>query len=278
MRRERRLAAQWYAPGLLLLIVACFGTVSSAAEVRGLLRLDGHHVKWGAPAYGAGAEVTYSYLTRTRSFADARNCAAMLPLSVVLNLSDIKMPDFEREVRAALALWAERADIAFRYVEDAEAADIVIGAQDGARGVAFANIFQEVGGGGRIARINKATICLDPAEHWEIGRDGDPATYNVRRVMAHEIGHALGLDHLGADGGLMGYDYPEPMSGPLAKLEPTDAAAIARLYGSDARQDTDIAGDDRATMPGRDCDALVSGRSGAVAECALSPKVAAAPR
>jgi hypothetical protein len=269
---------RWSASGLLLLVVACFGAVSSAGEVRGLLRLDGRHVKWGASAYGVGAEVTYAYLTRTRSFSDARNCSAMLPLSVALNLSDIELPDFEREARAALALWAERADIVFRYVEEAEAADIVIGAQDGSQGVAFVNIFQEAGTGGRIGRITKATICLNPTERWEIGRDGDPATYNVRRVMAHEIGHALGLDHLGPDGGLMGYDYPEPRSGPLAKLEPPDAAAIARLYGSIARQDANIASADGAATPARGCAALIAGQNGAIAECALSPSVDAAAR
>jgi hypothetical protein len=253
----------------LLLIVFCF--TASAADVQGLLRLDGRHVKWGRSAYDAGAEVTYAYLTEVRTFSNARNCEAMLPINVLLNLSRIDHFAFQKQVRAAFAVLSEQADLRFRYTKNPDKADILIGALDSSYGVAFTNVFRKGRSNGPIAEITRATICLDPTESWELGRDGNPATYNLRRVLAHEIGHALGLDHLGPAGGLMGYEYPEPKTGPLAQLEAADRAAIVRLYGPEGDRHA-AATVTSAGVSKTACETLVRTRDDIVVECALAPR------
>ncbi|HEX6012722.1 MAG TPA: matrixin family metalloprotease [Geminicoccaceae bacterium] len=208
------------------------GVGASSAEDRGLLKLAGHHVKWGVLAYGNRATVTYAYLTEPRTFRAARNCRQMTPIGDLLARSGIEPAAFDREVAAAFALWAAAADLRFARIDDAADADIVIGAQAGPAGVAFTNVFQEVVETGAIDGIGKATICLDPSERWEVAVDGDPNTYNLRYVAAHEVGHAIGLDHRGRDQGIMGFAYQEKVALPdEIRLAATDAAAAARLYG-----------------------------------------------
>ena len=204
----------------------------ASAEDRGLLRLAGHHVKWGVLAYGSRATITYAYLTEPRTFRAARNCRRMTSVGALLARSGVAPAAFDREVAAAFGLWAAAADLRFARVDDAAEADIVIGAQDGPAGVAFTNVFQEVVETGPIDGIGKATICLDPSERWEVTVDGDPNTYNLRYVAAHEIGHAIGLDHRGRDQGIMGFAYQESVASPEEiRLAATDAEAAMRLYG-----------------------------------------------
>ena len=207
-------------------------TNAASAEDRGLLKLAGHHVKWGVLAYGSRATVTYAYLTEPRTFRGARNCRRMTSIGGLLARNGVAPADFDREIAAAFGLWVAAADLRFARVDDAAEADIVIGAQAGPAGVAFTNVFQEVVESGPIDGIGMATICLDPSERWEVAVDGDPNTYNLRYVAAHEIGHAIGLDHRGRDQGIMGFAYQERVASPgQIRLAATDVAAAARLYG-----------------------------------------------
>lgn len=208
-----------------------------AAEIatpsdRGLLKLAGRYVKWGALAYGSPAEITYAYLDAVRRFPSARNCATMGPVEALLQPAGITPESFDREARAAFALWSGAASLRFRRVEDAARADIVIGAQLGSNGVAFTNVEQKAMADGPIDAIGQSAICLNPSERWEVGIDGDAETYNLRYVLTHEIGHAIGLDHQGRDRGIMGFAYQEKVASPAdIRLGPSDVAAIARLYG-----------------------------------------------
>jgi hypothetical protein len=235
---------------------------AQAAELRGLIAFSGQNVKWGAPAYGTGAEITYAFLDRPRAFPGARNCADMLPLRSLTNRSLVPMADFRAAVQEATAAWSRAAPLSFREVDDAEAADILIGAQRGYRGVAFTNVNRD-DGRGPLASLTRASICLDPSERWSAAWDGDPATYDLPRVVAHEIGHAVGLDHLGRDGGIMGYAYLEQHE---LRLSAADVAAVTRLYGWAAGPAEAAAHDTAPAGVAGACAAL----DGATVECALT--------
>ena len=218
-------------PALLALagIFTCF--VAGEAAALALITLEQRHVKWGALAYGRGAEVTYTFLREPLVDAEARNCRRMAPLEEALGPSGIGRAAFAEEVRAAFALWSEAADIHFREVRGLEDAQIVIGAQAEPRRIAYANITLGEARSEGITALERATICLNPLVNWILARDGNLETYHVRRVLAHEIGHAIGLDHPGPVGGIMGYRYVEPADGPMAALSAGDIAAIRALYG-----------------------------------------------
>ena len=216
------------------LMVAASGMPAGAAESSAstLLRLAGRHVKWGPPDYGSGAEVTYAFLDAPRSFPGARNCREMQALDPLLRASTIEPAAFTAEVRLAFAVWSAAAALRFVEVADADQADILIGAQSGSDGAAFTNVVETRTPRGAVGTIEQATVCLDPAVPWELAIDGNPKTYNVRYVMAHEIGHAIGLDHAGRAGGLMGFAYLERMASvEEVRLAAADIAAVTQLYG-----------------------------------------------
>ena len=227
------MAAAKRAGMVLAILIPLVGSgAAHAADSRGLIAFAGRNVKWGAPDYGSGAEITYAFLQRSQTFAGARNCARMLPIHSLTKLALVSRAALREIVGRAAAIWSAAAPIRFREIDNAEQADIVIGAQDGARGVAFTNVSRD-DSGGPVSALTKATICLDPSERWSAGFDGDPRTYDLPRVLVHELGHAIGLDHQGRDTGIMGYAYIEQRDIALA---PSDIAALTRLYGSPASQ------------------------------------------
>ena len=75
--------------------------------------------------------------------------------------------------------------------------------------------------------IGRSLICLNPRQPWKIGFDGDLKVYDLRYTLAHEIGHAIGLDHPSPSGQLMSYRYDEGQPG----LQPGDIKGAALLYG-----------------------------------------------
>lgn len=212
---------------LLAILMLGFGSQSLANDFR-LLRLDGHLVKWGDRSWRSGAQVTYSFTRTATYFADATNCRTMVPLDDLLAKSGITDQDFERAIRRAFDRWEDAADLRFDYVEDPDEADILIGAQGRPRDIAYTNVWHGPAAQGEIAAITKAAYCLNPNASWETNFDGDESTYNIERVATHEIGHAVGLDHPGPSGQLMGYRYTETVNG----LGLGDVLGATRLYGS----------------------------------------------
>jgi Matrixin len=236
----------------LFLSVAC-ALPGSAAEFL-LLRLNGNLVKWGNPTLGRGAVITWALLDKASRFPDALNCRSMVPFTPRLASGSTDAGMAVAELRRAFDTWSAAADIRFRMIDDAEKADIVIGAQAIPTGRAYSSVAYGSPGdapAGRVAAkalspsarqagtepaaagsrsvksIRQSLICLNPAQAWKVGFDGNLAVYDLYFTFLHEIGHTIGLDHPGASGEVMGFRYDEK----VRTLQDGDVAAVRRLYG-----------------------------------------------
>lgn len=92
---------------------------------------------------------------------------------------------------------------------------------------AFANVSYAPDEKDGVRAIEQALVCLNPDHKWKVGFDGDENVYDIRYTLIHEIGHAIGLDHPGPSGQVMGFRYTEA----FAELQPGDLFGIRQLYG-----------------------------------------------
>jgi hypothetical protein len=216
------------------LAVALMGGTQARAQDASdfeLLSLDHHLVKWGKPAVGAAARVSYALIDQPLSSPGAINCGALVPLNPLLQKSAITPAELQQELEAALTMWEHAADVTFVESPDPMHADILIGASALPKGPAFTNVAYDhatpaADTGART--ITQSLICLDPTRQWKIGFDGDTTVYDIRYTLAHELGHSIGLDHPGPHGAVMGFDYREE----FRVLQPGDVAGASTLYGA----------------------------------------------
>lgn len=241
-----------FAAAALLLAVTM--SVPCVAGDQRLLVLEGSWVKWGAPQWGVGATVTYGFATTEVKSPSARNCASLVPLDGLERQASLPDGRLRAEAAAAFAAWTKAANLTFVEARSADQADILIGAQGMPAGRAFTNIELNSGplasapaverglaavqespsppaAAHSIRLIRQALICLNPTAAWKIGFDGNLDSYDLRYTLMHEIGHAIGLDHPGAAGALMGFRYDEKLDGPTA----SDGGAAQKLYGERER-------------------------------------------
>jgi hypothetical protein len=227
----------------LLLAASEAGSSESGYQ---LLQFDGRYVKWGSPVLGTGARVRYAIVDREFRFAGAINCPVIGSLQQLLDKSGIDAERFREEVAAAAALWQTAADISFEEVDDPNKADVLIGAQAEPKGWAFANVFHEQGATqSNTKRIEKALVCLNPERPWKVGFGGDTVAYDIRYTIAHELGHAIGLNHAGPEGQVMSFKYGEA----FRSLQPGDLSGVVALYGRPGHAPTSAGTTPKAKQP-----------------------------
>jgi hypothetical protein len=203
-----------------------------------LLQFDGRYVKWGLPVLGTGAHVRYAIVDREYRFTNAINCPAIGSPQQLLDQSGVDWSRFREEVAAAAALWEDAADISFEEVDDPAKAGVLIGAQSEPKGWAFANVFHEPSAtAGNTKRIEKALVCLNPEKPWKVGFGGNAFAYDLRYTIAHELGHAIGLNHAGPEGQVMSFKYGEA----FRALQPGDLSGAIALYGRPGHAPTSAA-------------------------------------
>jgi len=179
--------------------------------------------KWGPPAMGTGATVTWSLMGSGLDTDEG--------LGSSVALASFMPAGFKPALVAAFAVWSAVADLTFVEVADpavgwqalgAGTSDIRITgtALDGA-GSTLAHGFYPPSNGGFAA----GDIHFDTAENWKVGFGG--AGFDIFQVMAHELGHALGLNHTLVPASLMNATYTEAFSGPQAD----DIAGMQYIYG-----------------------------------------------
>lgn len=188
------------------------------------LCMDGVCVRWPAPAPGDPVIVTWTIAAQALVTPGAVNCGAMQPPDELLHRSNLTGTDFRQALEAAFRRWSSVAGISFVEVSDQDEADIVFGAQGDPRGYAFTNVAVSTTEPGAISR---SLICLNPVKRWKVGYDGDLTNYDLVHTLAHEIGHAIGLDHPDGRGHLMSFRYDESFDG----LSEGDMLGAVALYG-----------------------------------------------
>lgn len=198
-----------------------------------LLDFDGVLVRWGSNS--EPAIVTYGFVEREVTFSDARNCRAMVPMDGLLKRSGITRETLEHEAEAAFLMWEQVANIRFEAAAPGTRPNILIGAQRDPLAFAFADVAY-VKGDGPLRPIERSLVCFNPAKRWKVGFDGNLTVYDLRYTLAHEIGHAIGLDHPGPHGQIMSMHYQEG----FRTLQAGDVSGAVRIYGP-ARPDRQAA-------------------------------------
>ena len=246
----------------IVLIVAASLVVAGPTRAGKLLRVEGQIVKWAPPETGKATVITYAVLTDPYSLPSDRhtlspdNCGVMRAFAEIVSASTASTAVSEANARqqllSAFAAWEMAAGVRFIEVSELQAANIIIGAADVGTGQAYANLTlagrqdpqpfaKALGAAGDarqvdlprsakdrpVALIERAYVCLNPKMRWKIGFDGNLDVYDLRYTFIHEIGHAIGLDHPGSSGSIMGYRYDER----VRQLQASDISAAQLLYG-----------------------------------------------
>ena len=207
------------------ILLAVCGTAEANEGYR-FLELNGQQVRWGTP--GHGVSLTYRIAAPQEVVSGSVNCHATTGPQALLRHSHLSLLQFEAELRAAFAIWSDVADLHFKPVSPGGKAELVVGAESVPDGIAYSDVTPAAD---QSSQIVSAIICLNPAALWTAGADPSGKTYRLHYVLAHEVGHVLGLDHPSPSGELMSFEYNPA----LTNIQSGDIAGIVALYGTSKR-------------------------------------------
>ncbi len=220
MRKIKLLLLRRYMVVLMFACVSFFFFQGSGSA----FSIDGR--KWGTPGLGnPGGTVTWSLMGTGVNLNPIDSGGPSTALSAFMPAG------FKTEIESAFDAWSSVADITFSEVADngenfgvfGGSGDIRIGGHvfDGAGGILAHGYYppnNSLSGAG--------DIHFDENDQWKIGFGG--SGFDIFTVMAHEIGHAIGLDHDTEFLALMNPFYSEAFSG----LRADDIAGAQAIYGS----------------------------------------------
>jgi hypothetical protein len=191
------------------------------------LRIGDQALAWARPSSGT-LKLQWTFIREATQTEGAVNCGRMVS-SGTPGLDETRI---RAEAEAAFAYWQKAAAVEFEYTADAARANVLIGLQETPRGIAYADVVHRQLNAFE-GEITRGLICLNGTARWKSGFDGDLKSYDLRFVLAHEMGHVLGLDHPSASGQLMSWRYDER----IRDLQRGDVSGMAALYGPRMQRD-----------------------------------------
>lgn len=194
--------------------------------------------KWGPSTVlgTSGGVVTWSIVSGGKSGVNDTFGGATSPGSsdVSVNARDVLGYDPAPLIRTAFAAWAQHADIRFVQVRDSGAA---VGASDKAHiRIAFGEIDGSEG-----STLGLGFLPGQASFSGDILIDSDETSFftpqrNFLKVILHEIGHAIGLDHVTGIRAVM-----NPLLNDLVAPIADDIAGVSQLYGTPSGRDGELA-------------------------------------
>ncbi len=152
-----------------------------------------------------------------------------------VGLNTIMPTGYYSAIQAAFDAWSSVANIKFQYVVDSGSAFNVVDFPAGSQPNIRISAFPMTGSDGTLAvgyyppkngNTAAGDIHFNSNKIWQIGYAGPG--YDVFQVVAHEIGHAIGLAHSPTSAALMYAFYNEAFVGPQAD----DIAGAQYIYGA----------------------------------------------
>lgn len=116
--------------------------------------------------------------------------------------SGVSQQQFESTIETALQVWSDVIDVNFTQTSRAgqrDSLDFTSQNLDGAGGTLAQAYFPDDVNPARIA----GDVQFDSSENWEVGNTRGRSAFDLLQVAVHEIGHALGIEHLEHSGSVL---------------------------------------------------------------------------